>query len=184
MTQRLISFPSFLFSLYCIWKFTVGEVSRSGSGKHTREGIFIYLSLTPVWSHRQTLCVTNWTHTGLLLFRAKPGWTKTSDPSSQHSSIFITFVTIGIESRIPQRQTYISSQVLCLNFIRTMASRFFSCSVPDCDRPSVRAKGGCDNCNRHLCLTHLSPSLHTCDEVPSLSFITRQPVLQPFKIQC
>ncbi|KAL7919359.1 hypothetical protein ACQKWADRAFT_301505 [Trichoderma austrokoningii] len=37
-----------------------------------------------------------------------------------------------------------------------MTLRFFSCSIPECDRPSVRAVGGCDSCNRHLCLTHLS----------------------------
>lgn len=45
-----------------------------------------------------------------------------------------------------------------------MEPRFFSCSVPDCKRPSVRAIGGCDSCNRHLCSAHLSPSLHTCEE--------------------
>ncbi|KAI0882404.1 uncharacterized protein GGS22DRAFT_169306 [Annulohypoxylon maeteangense] len=46
-----------------------------------------------------------------------------------------------------------------------MTPRFFSCSIPECERPSVRAVGGCDNCNTHLCLTHLSPSLHKCGEV-------------------
>ncbi|KAM6487614.1 hypothetical protein HDV62DRAFT_400017 [Trichoderma sp. SZMC 28011] len=45
-----------------------------------------------------------------------------------------------------------------------MVSRFFNCSVPSCERPSVRANGGCDSCNRHLCLTHFAPSVHTCDE--------------------
>ncbi|KAI5865863.1 hypothetical protein GGS23DRAFT_554370 [Durotheca rogersii] len=46
-----------------------------------------------------------------------------------------------------------------------MAPRFFSCSIPECERPSVRAVGGCDGCNRHLCLAHLSPSFHKCSEV-------------------
>ncbi|KAI0536747.1 hypothetical protein GGR58DRAFT_379833 [Xylaria digitata] len=46
-----------------------------------------------------------------------------------------------------------------------MTPRFFTCSVPECGRPSVRAIGGCDSCNRHLCLTHMSHSFHKCSDV-------------------
>ncbi|POR35265.1 Uncharacterized protein TPAR_04531 [Tolypocladium paradoxum] len=46
-----------------------------------------------------------------------------------------------------------------------MTPRFFNCSIPECQRPSVRGVGGCDACARHLCLTHLSPSFHGCCQV-------------------
>ncbi|KAI0112201.1 hypothetical protein GGR51DRAFT_508437 [Nemania sp. FL0031] len=47
-----------------------------------------------------------------------------------------------------------------------MTPRFFTCSVPQCSKPSVRAAGGsCDSCNRYLCYTHMSPSFHKCEEI-------------------
>ena len=47
----------------------------------------------------------------------------------------------------------------------TINSRFYSCSVPGCERPSVRAIGGCDVCNSYLCLIHMSPVYHKCSKV-------------------
>ncbi|KAL2015893.1 hypothetical protein VTK56DRAFT_4640 [Thermocarpiscus australiensis] len=58
-----------------------------------------------------------------------------------------------------------SSHLVSFIYQRTMTPRFFSCSIPECERPSVRAVGGCDSCNSQLCLTHLSPSSHKCDKV-------------------
>jgi hypothetical protein len=46
-----------------------------------------------------------------------------------------------------------------------MPPRFFTCSIQECARPSVRGTGGCDICDRHLCYTHLSPSFHHCSPV-------------------
>ncbi|KAI1174767.1 hypothetical protein F4777DRAFT_371563 [Nemania sp. FL0916] len=46
-----------------------------------------------------------------------------------------------------------------------MTPRFFTCSVADCEKPSVRGTGGCDSCQRYLCVTHKAPEFHTCDDV-------------------
>lgn len=40
-----------------------------------------------------------------------------------------------------------------------MTSRFFTCTVPECRNPAVRA-GGCTGCRRYLCTRHLNSALH------------------------
>ncbi|KAI1132538.1 hypothetical protein F5Y10DRAFT_196677 [Nemania abortiva] len=44
--------------------------------------------------------------------------------------------------------------------------RYFTCSVPQCENPSIRILGGgCESCNRYLCHSHTSPSFHKCKEI-------------------
>jgi hypothetical protein len=38
------------------------------------------------------------------------------------------------------------------------------------ERPSVRAIGECDMCNRYLCLIHMSPSFHKCSKISGIAF--------------
>jgi hypothetical protein len=51
-----------------------------------------------------------------------------------------------------------------------MNSRFFSCSEPGCERPNVRASGGCDGCNSYLCFIHIFPAYHKCSKVSGIVF--------------
>lgn len=45
-----------------------------------------------------------------------------------------------------------------------MTARLFTCSVPDCDKPHVRDRDGCDQCEQYLCVTHRNPDFHTCND--------------------
>jgi Phosphotransferase enzyme family len=41
----------------------------------------------------------------------------------------------------------------------------FRCTFsPDCTQPSVRRKGSCSLCNRHLCIQHLGQEFHRCPD--------------------
>ncbi|KAK3897115.1 hypothetical protein C8A05DRAFT_48141 [Staphylotrichum tortipilum] len=44
-----------------------------------------------------------------------------------------------------------------------MDQRYFSCSAPNCPRPSARSHGaGSYMCHRHFCGVHMSPDFHKC----------------------
>lgn len=75
-------------------------------------------------------------------------------------------VGVDSSSALPRRQ---SSRVFMSNTNtgpvtnKTMAQRFFDCSVAECRKPSARAVGGgCDICHGYFCGLHMAREFHKC----------------------
>ena len=69
-----------------------------------------------------------------------------------------------------------TSHLISFIYQCTMTPNFSSCSILECDQPSVRVAGGCDSCTRHVYLTYKCAEV---GETNLLCFPSHKPFLDP-----